>query len=170
MNNPETLYECLSVLQQQEELAEENDGVISDGNMEAIVKAHTTSMEKLQSLVGYIKFCEGQELICKNEIDRIQARKKTFSNRLASVKKYLLPWVIEQKKKTGKNTIVGTITLGTRKSQSVELDEGFNNMDYCEKVETIKPDKKKIKEFLKANPGMYILGASLNNNVNLSIK
>ena len=166
----ESLYDCLSVIQQADELAEHNNGELPEDAMEAIVKAHTTSIGKLRGLVGYIKYCDGQEMICKAEVARIQAKAKTYANRTESIKQYLLPWVIAEKERTGKNTEVGTFTLGTRKSQSVELDEGFADMNYCEAVTVIKPDKRKIKEFLKANPKLYILGATLKNNQNLSIR
>lgn len=163
--NPQTLYDCLSVLVQCDEIAAANDGEMPEDAEAAIVAAHTTSMEKLGSLLGYIKYLEGQELICKTEIDRIQARKKATTNRLKSIKQYLLPYVIERGK-----TTVGTITLSTRKSQKIELEEDFNDPLYCKQEVVVKPDKKKIKEFLKENPDMTIKGAELITKQNLSIK
>ena len=188
MNNPETLYDCLSVLTRLDEISEANDGEIPEDAIQALVVAQTTSMEKLGKLLGFMKYCEHEELICKAEIDRIQKRKKSFTNKLASVKKYLLPWVIERGK-----TTVGTITLSTRKSQAIELDDDFENEDYgyydislrCSRkqadefVESVKdedaqidfyPIKKAIKDFLKENPSMSIKGAELITKQNLQIK
>lgn len=168
--SPTTLYDCLSVLQALDELAEANDGNLPEDATQALVLAHTTSLDKLQRLVGGIKWMEKEAAYCKSEIDRIQARKKSFENRLASIKKFLTPYVQAEKKRTGNNVTVGTVTLGTRKSQSVELIEGFSDIRYGKNKTTFQADKKKIKEELKANPDIVILGAELVSKVNLSIK
>ena len=165
MNNPETLYDCLSVIQAIDEKAEANDGELADEDMQAIVVAQTTSMEKLSSLVGYMKYLEAWQANCKAEETRIYKRRKTAENRLSSIKKYLEPYISI----TGKKT-VGTHTLSLRKSQAVEVDEGFSDTRYGKNVTTFTADKKKIKEELKAHPGLVILGVKLVDRVNLQIK
>lgn len=164
MNTPETLYECLAVLESIESNVDEN-GEIPDEAMQAIVVAQTTSMEKLSSLVGYLKYLEAWQATCKAEEDRIYKRRKTAENRLSSIKNFLTPYIQEVGKKT-----VGTHTLSLRKSQAVILDDDFDNHEYGEDVTTFKPDKKKIKEELKARPDLVIEGAELVDRLNLQIR
>lgn len=165
MNGPETLYDCLSVMIAIDEKADANEGELTEDDMQAIVIAQTTSMEKLLSLVGYIKYLESWQATCKAEEQRICKRRKIAENRLQSIKKFLTPYVIEHGK-----TTVGTTTLSLRKSQAVELVDDFDNEQYGENVTTFKPDKKMIKDFLKANPDIVIEGAELITRQNLQIR
>lgn len=165
MSQPETLYDCLSVLALIDEKAEANDGELTEEDMRAIVVAQTTSMDKLSSLIGYIKHLEAWQSTCKAEEQRIYKRRKTAENRLQSIKRFLTPYI------EGRGTItVETVTLSLRKSQAVELEEGFYNEMYGKNITTFVPDKKQIKEFLKANPDTVIKGAELVTRQNLQIK
>lgn len=157
------IYDCDLLIKEIEAKAYENDGEISDEDMQEIVQAQTESKEKLEKLVGYIKYLEGFSNLAKNEIQRIQARKKTADNRIESIKKWLLPFVQEKGGVT-----VGTNKLGTRKSKGIVLIDGFNDPAYCEEVITWKPDKKKIKEDIES--GKDVKGAVLEERVNLSIR
>jgi len=161
----ETLYECQSIIQQVEDRAAANDGELSEEDMQAIVVAQTSSMERLGGLVGYMKHLESWQATCKAEEARIAKRRKTAENRLSSIKKYLAPYI----QITGKKT-VGTHTLSLRKSQAVEVVEGFANTEYGKHVTTFKADKAKIKADLKAHPDLVILGASLVTRQNLQVK
>ena len=79
------------------------------------------------------------------------------------MKKYLTPFVEERGKLD-----VGTFTLSTRKSSSVELDDNYMDSEYCIQVITHKPDKAKIKKVLQS--GKQLKGARLIEKNNLQIK
>ena len=165
MGNELSIYECDDLMKEIEELASQNEGELSDEQMESLVKAQTTSIEKLGKMVNYIKYLEGFSDMCKAEAARISGRKRIADNRIASIKKYLTPYVAEKGKQT-----VGTVTLSIRKSTSVNVAEAFNDDAYGEVVRTFKPDKKLIKKFLTDNPEMGLLGATLEHKNNLQVK
>ena len=161
--NDLTLYECDDIIHQIELKAMDNEGELSEEDLQAIVEAQTTSIEKLSKLVNYIHHLTRFSDSCKSEIQRIQERKKVADNRLSSIKDYLLPWA----EKNGPKDI-GTTRISTRKSKGVVLVDGFDNPQYCEEVITLKPDKKKIKEDIEN--GIEVKGAVLEQRLNLSIK
>ncbi len=158
-----TIYNCQEIIRRIDTIAEQNDGILTDEQLQELVLAQTTSLAKLGSLCGFMKFLEHGIDACKKEEERIAAMHRAASNRLASVKKFLLPHVLEKGKIT-----VDTFRLSTRKSTSVELADGFNNMEYCNEIVTIKPDKKKIKEALQ--DGRDVRGAVLSTTQHLQLK
>ena len=157
------IYDCDLIIREIEAKAYNEDGEVNDEDMQAIVEAKTSSIEQLGKLIGYIKYLEGFSEMAKKEIQRVQERKKTADNRISSIKKFLLPYVQEKGSIT-----VGTNKLGTRKSKGVVLADGFNHPEYCKKVVTFKPDKKKIKEDIEN--GIEVKGAVLEERTNLSIR
>lgn len=163
--NELSIYECGAILEELAMEAEKNDGEVPESVIEAIVKLNTQSIEKMGKLVGFMSFCGNYSTMCKAEEARIAAKRKTIENRLQSVKKYLTPYIVEHGKQT-----VGTHTLSLRKSEAVVLEPEFNNKDYGEDVTTFKPDKKKIKAFLKDNPDLTIWGVTLEKRQNLQFK
>lgn len=157
------IYECGELIHQIESKAEQNDGAISDEDMQAIVLAQTSSLEKLTKLARYVKYLEGFQELAKAEIDRLYARKKTAENRVESIKNWLLPYLQEH----------GPVNLGMhrmsiRPSEGVILDENFNNPQYGEVVTTFKPDKKAIKESIKN--GIEVKGAFLEKRLHVQIR
>lgn len=163
--NELSIYECDAILEELAMEAEKNNGEIPEEVFEQIVKLNTQSIEKMGNLVGFMSFCGNYSAMCKAEEARIAAKRKIVENRLQSVKKYLTPYIIEHGKQT-----VGTHTLSLRKSEAVVLEPEFNNKDYGDDVVTFKPDKKKIKAFLKDNPALTIWGATLEKKQNLQFK
>ncbi len=163
--NDLTLYECSQLIEDIENLASQNEGELTEEQLESLVKAQTTSIEKLSKMVNYIKYLEGFSVLCKTEETRISTKRKSVENRLTSIKKYLTPYIVENGKK-----IIGTVTLSIRKSTSVTVEPDFKNEDYGEIVKTFKADKKKIKEYLVSNPDMALHGASLEHKNNLQVK
>jgi hypothetical protein len=165
MSTELSIYECSELIALVEQKAREEDGVVSDEDMQLLVDAQTKSIDKLGKLIGYIKHLESFCDIAKAERDRIKAREDSAKNRLESIKKYLLPYVQHH----GGKVQVGTHTLGIRKSSGVVLAEGFNNPQYCTVIpESLQPDKKKIKESIEA--GIMVAGALLEKREGLSIR
>jgi hypothetical protein len=158
-----TLYNCSEIIQQIENYADAQDGVITDEQMELLVKAQTTSLAKLEKLANYVSHLESFQDMAKQEIDRLYQRKVASAGRVESIKKFLLPYIQE----FGPVTI-GTHRISTRKSEAVVVDEGFANKDYCKTVTTVTPDKPKIKESIRA--GIEVAGAKLESRLNVQIK
>ncbi|MHC4725470.1 MAG: siphovirus Gp157 family protein [Planctomycetota bacterium] len=154
-----SLYQCHELTNQ----IEADDGEVSEEQLQAIVELHTQSMEKLNSLCGFIRYLEHGIEACKAEKDRINRMQKAAENRLARVKQYVTPFVKSQ----GRINL-DTVTLSVRKSVSVELEPDFKNPYFCKVVKELIPDKRAIKEALKNED--KIEGARLVTNFNLQIK
>jgi hypothetical protein len=160
-----TIYQCQGIITEIEKQAAET-GEITEEQLQALVLAQTTSIEKIGNLCGYIKYLEHGIIACDTELARIENMKIRATNRLASIKQFLTPY-IESKGKLS----VGTFTLSTRKSESVEiLDPEFckQNPDYSTVKTTVTPDKAKIKEAIKA--GKRFDGVSIVAKKNLQIR
>jgi hypothetical protein len=158
-----SLYECSEIIAQIENLAEAQGGVVSDPDMERLVKAQLTSIEKLTKLVRYVKYLEGWQDLAKAEVDRIYKQKTIFANRVESIKRFLLPYIQENGPQN-----IGLNRISTRKSEAVVVDEGFKNLDYCKVVTTTTPDKPKIKESIRA--GIEIEGCKIEERQHVQIK
>ncbi len=61
-----------------------------------------------------------------------------------------------------------TLKISFRKSESVEVDEGFNDPEFITEKTVVTVDKIKLKSALKN--GDFIIGARINHNLNLQIK
>jgi hypothetical protein len=158
-----TLYNCSEIIQQIENLADAQDGVITDEQMEMLVKAQTTSLAKLEKLANYVSHLESFQDMAKLEIDRIYARKVAAANRVESIKRFLLPYLKE----------FGPITIGLhrfsiRPSDGVVLADNFKNLQYGEIRSEYVPNKKKIGKDIK--DGIAIEGARVEKRENVQIK
>ena len=157
------IYECDAMIQTIENIAEANGGVVSDADMETLVKAQMTSIEKLGKLVNYVSYLEAFQDTAKAEGDRIYKQRVAAAARVESIKQWLLPYVQEH----GAISL-GTHRISTRKSEAVVVDEGFNNPEYCKVVTTTTPDKTKIKDSIKK--GVEVHGAKLEERTHVQIK
>ena len=157
------IYECYSIQRQIEAKAEENDGELTDEEMQSIVLAQTSSIKSLAKLAGYVKHLEGFVSLAKNEMTRLKERKKVAENRVESIKRWLKPYL----EKNGPIT-AGTHRLSTRKSQGVVLEDGFKNPGYGTTIPVFMPDKKAIKESIQA--GVEVEGAILEDRISVQIK
>ena len=169
----ESLYKCESIIRQIEALADANDGEVTDDQLAELVRAQTTSLDKLGSLCGFIKHLEAYIAFGESEMKRINGRVDQAKNRLASVRGYLTPYVDEQRRKLGRPLDVDTFRLSTRHSTQVVItdDETFKAGGFPgESITktTHVPDKKAIKDYIakhKSHPG-----AVLKENVSLQLK
>ena len=161
------IYEPLEIEAQLNVIAKDNEGEIPEEMLQALIEKQAESLIQIEKLCKYIRHLELGIDSCKAEENRIAEMRKKAENRIASIKKYMTPYI----QKSGKIT-AGTFTLSTRKSESVIVDDWFfsyeENQEYCTvKIQTT-PDKKKIKEAIKK--GLKIEGASIKANENLQIK
>ena len=161
-----SFFACQGFIHEIEVIAEQNDGVISEEQMAALVEAQTQAPAKLDKFTNFLLLIKAQAEICKQrkkDINESQKHKESVYNRLCA---YLAVWVEAQ----GKKYHIGGKELSVRKSTSVKLVEGFDNPLYC-KSETVTvwtPDKDAIKKAL--NGGEEVPGAELIVKQNLSIK
>lgn len=162
--NKITLYDYQELERIIEETAEKNEGEISDADLELLVQAQTGQIEKVERLIGYMKYLAGFASMAKEEAERVRAKSKAAENRLESIKKYLTPYV----KSKGGKVDVGVHRLSIRKSERVVLDDGFNHPEYCTTVKIVSPDKKKIKESIKS--GVEVKGAAMEQRESVVVK
>lgn len=159
------LYEIAQIENEIETIAAENDGEIPEELLGRYIETQAKTVEKVGGIVRYIKHLEFFIDQAKAEKARINELQKKAEARIDSIKKYMTPLLVEH---YGGKLDVDTFVLATRKSEAVELEEGFYHPEYCEAVVSYKADKKKIKEALEA--GQEIPGARIDKRVNLSIK
>ena len=174
MSTDITLYGCQDLINEIEALAAQNDGEISEEQLQALVVAQTTSMEKVGKLAGFIKFCERWIDLCKMEEARIARQRKIMENRLESIETYLVPFVKQYRESNGHPLNVGTFTLSTRKSSAVEIDElAFfteeNRKRFCTEKVSYVPDKKAIKAELD-DPLATVEGAKIVEHDSLQVR
>lgn len=169
-----TIYECADIMREVEDLAAQNGGEVPDDQLERLVQAQTTSMVKLGNLCGFLKFVEHTIDLCKQEEQRLADKRKHAEKRLESIEKFLVPFVARYREEKGHPLTVGTFTLSTRHSKTVEIDElAFftpeNKQRWCTEKVSYQPDKKLIKAELE-NPLATIPGARLVEKESLQVK
>lgn len=143
-----------------------------DGKTGEILEEQEQAAIKLKEEV----LTQGLEVLCKIranykadiesfklEVERLIGRRKAIENRLNGLEAY----IYDIHKLGGLDkTKAGTFTVSTRKSESVVLEDGFEDKDYG--TYEFKANKKLIKDALKA--GVEIQGAKLVVNDTLQIK
>lgn len=157
------LYDVMEIENAIENIAAENNGEISEEMLQKLVLAQTNSLIQIESLAKYVKHLEYFQESAKKEEERIYTLRKRAENRVESIKKYLTPYIESHGK-----VEVGTFKISIRKSESVELDDNFNNPNYQTQVISYKTDKSQLKLDIKT--GKTIEGARIKENLNLQIK
>ena len=98
---------------------------------------------KADSIAFLVKQANDSEMALKAEVDRLNARKKMFIKQQDSLKQLLDDLLYGQKLKTDR------FTFSYRTTKSVNIiDESAIPAEFLNVVETIKPDKKAIKDAL----------------------
>ena len=173
MHDITTLYGCSAIMQAFEDEAAANDGVLTEEGIQRITEAHTTSLAKLESIGSLIQYLDRYINMAQGEIDRINELKRVAKNRLESVKKFVLPFVIDQREKLGRPIEAGAHKFSTRKSTAVVITDPDSFAAGCyptlsTKKTTYTPDKTKIKELLQK--GKTHPGAELEDRTTLVVK
>lgn len=142
---------------------EETGEVLEGLDLEEMLKE--MSKEKLESLGCYIKNEQAFIDAMTNEIKALQERREKKQKNLERVKNLFLESMrIRDLKKFETPKVLVT----TRKSTSVELVDGFNDLAYMVETITYKADKKAIKEALLN--GEEINGARIVTNTGITFK
>lgn len=122
--------------------------------------------DKLDGCAYVLASLDVQSKALKDEAKRLNERAKRLEGNSDQLKSMMLNALLElpeAKLKTSK------FTFGTRKSESVIIEEGFNMQGkYVRVKETREPDKTAIKEAIKA--GETIIGVTIITNKSLNIR
>lgn len=130
-------------------------------------------LEKIEGLIKFIQVLDYQNQNCSSEIKRIQDLKKSNEKKIERIKKYIASLI-------DKPIRIGTYTISTRKSESVEvLDETKVPSEFFDEKTTFTLSKTKIKDYLSKDIIDHETGevkrvecdwARINYNTNLIIK
>lgn len=161
-------FRTLRDLAENEQYDSETGEIVDDSQTikELFDSLCVTLSDKLEGCAYILNELELQSDALKREAKRLNERAKRLDNNHASLKSLMLSALVELpdgKLKTQK------FTFSTRKSESVNIVEGFNMQGKYSRVKTIyEPDKVAIKEAIKA--GECVIGAELVENRTLIIK
>jgi len=122
--------------------------------------------EKAESIGLYIKNLSAMAEAIKNEQEALNKRRKTVENKIVWLKSYLLSQLSEVGRNKFETSKVKITT--TTSEQTIITDETIIPKDFLKEKTTYEPDKKAIKENIKA--GIVIPGAEIKTNVNINIK
>ncbi len=159
------IYEVLEIEKEISKIAFENEGEIPEELLKELIEAQTQSLEKISDIIKYIKHLEYFISNAKEEKKRIDDLQKKAEKRIENIKSFVSPFIKEYH--DGKLD-AGTFRLSFRKSESVEVDNWFNDEKYCDVVIEHKPRKAEIKAAIKK--GIDVPGARLIQKENLQIK
>lgn len=159
------IYNTAKLEAEIDQIASENDGVIPEEKMEALVLANTQAIEQVEKLVQYIRHLEMGIENVNSELERLQTIKNHASNRISSIKAYLLPFISQTH--NGKLE-VGTFKLSIRNSEAVITEDAIVPKQYMREKITYSPDKASIKMALQG--GLEVNGAYIQKNRSLVIK
>ncbi len=119
--------------------------------------------QKCENIALYYKNINAEAEMVKAEAKSMTERYKSLENKAESLKKYLAYALGGEKLSTPK------VAVSYRKSESVNIpDEALIDDKYCNVSVVKKPDKKAIKDALKA--GEEVKGAELVVKNNISVK
>jgi hypothetical protein len=161
-----SFFECQNLALEISAMAEANNGVLTEEQVNQLVEIQTQSPAKLKVFCNFLKLMEAKIQICKDRKKEINEVQKHAEGVIERMEERLAEFVDSQ----GKSYHAGEYDLKSRRSKLVELAEGFDNPMFCsvEMVRVVTPDKKRIKEALET--GEEVPGATLKEKCNLTIK
>ena len=119
--------------------------------------------EKLEAIACWIKNLQSDALAYKAEKDVFAARQKAAESKAESLKKYLANAL------QGHAFITAKCAVSFRKSEKVDIPEEYLvPLEFLDEEITYKPNKKAIKEAIKA--GREVCGCQLIESINVQIK
>lgn len=156
-----TLFEIdKAILDFEFEVDEETGELLNAQDLDDLQMARD---EKIENVGLWIKNLNAEAAAVKAEKDAMAHRQKMLEKKAESLKNYLAYALNGQKFSTPK------VAMTFRKSESVNItDEQLLPDDYLNITIVTKPDKKIIKDAIKA--GKEVLGAELVTKQNLQIK
>lgn len=148
------------------ELAE-NPDIPSEVFEEALREMDGELTEKLENIVAFIRSMEGDVSTIKNEVDRLNARKKATENKINSLKRYTED-CLRAVNKTKIKTSLNTISIQKNAPSVNILSEDLIPNEFRKEEVVVSFDKKSILSQLKA--GVEIDGCELKQSESLRIR
>lgn len=127
---------------------EENEGVLTDENFAEIESLELALSEKIEGCAVMITEMDSYVNVLKEQEERLRARRKSFENRVAWLRRYLAAYLPEGGYKCA------MFSISRRKTVSVDIPEGFaveslHDLGFAKQVTEYKPDKALIKTHLQ---------------------
>lgn len=167
-----SLYECEAIMSAIAEKADPETGEISEGDLAELVRAQTTSLATLGKLCGYMAYLKDHAELAQKGLDRLRDIKAKDEKRLASIKRFIAPFVEAERARLKRPLDVGTYKLWTTHTESVEItDDNFaENYPNESRIKIIKePDKQAIRAYIERT-GNDHPGATIQKNTNVIMK
>ena len=148
------------------ELAE-NPDIPSEVFEEALREMDGELNEKLENIVAFIRSLEGDVSTIKNEVDRLNSRKKAAENKINSLKRYMEE-CLRAVNKTKIKTSLNTISIQKNAPSVNVLDEKLIPKEFRKEEVVVSIDKKSI--LFKLKEGIEIEGCELKQTERLRIR
>lgn len=140
-------------------------GEIAQGDWEALNELTEARDTKIENICLYIKEKQAEADVLKAEAEKLTARAKSAQKKADRLKDYL-SMNLQRERQMDFET--SRVKISFRRSEVVSIVEDYLPKKYFAKNVTLTPDKKTIKELLKA--GKSIKGATLIERQNIQIK
>lgn len=147
------------------DLVDEETGEIKD--YEAFEALQMEREQKIESAALWVKDLLAEADAIKNEMQRLDERKKAAERKAESLKRYVFYALNGEKYKTPR------VAIGYRKSESADVADGFvewaqtNNRDDLLKYEMPKANKTAIKEAIKCGEELPFALLVQKNNITI---
>ena len=148
------------------ELAE-NPDIPSEVFEEALREMDGELNEKLENIVAFIRSLEGDVSTIKNEVDRLNSRKKAAENKINSLKRNMEE-CLRAVNKTKIKTSLNTISIQKNAPSVNVLDEKLIPKEFRKEEVVVSIDKKSI--LFKLKEGIEIEGCELKQTESLRIR
>ena len=144
---------------------EENEGELNPA-IEAVLKINQNELQEKSFNYAYVvKSIDNDITAINDEIKRLQALKKRNESIISRMKEA----VVDAMHIYGLEKITSpTLNLSIRRSEAVQVDDHFVDVNYMVEKITYTPDKTRLKEAIKK--GIDIKGARIIENYSLQIK
>lgn len=145
----------------------ENPDIPSEVFEEALREMDGELNEKLENIVAFIRSLEGDVSTIKNEVDRLNSRKKAAENKINSLKRYMEE-CLRAVNKTKIKTSLNTISIQKNAPSVNVLDEKLIPKEFRKEEVVVSIDKKSI--LFKLKEGIEIEGCELKQTESLRIR
>lgn len=142
----------------------EQDGEMSEEDIQALESLEVAKEEKLKGYGVVIRETEGEIATIKAEIERLNKLAKTMQNKADWLKNSLSYFMTTNELKEFKSV---EVNIGFRTSKQLQIEDEKKLAKKWFKVE-LKPDKQAIKDFI--NAGGKVKGCQIVEKQNIQIK
>ncbi len=146
--------------------ADDFDGEITEADFDELRQLKEDRQVKLENIGLYIKNLEAEAAAIKAEEENLYKRRKRAENKAEGLRNLLINSLIENGENEFSTTRIRAKIRNSEKTEIVDLDSIPE--EFVEVKTTKQPDKKKIKEAIKA--GIEVSGAQIVTNQTVRIE